>query len=165
MQFEYWLESGFASILSGLTTAPVYDTATRAEVAVSPRIECKAIVGPYVEHRYKFTNGYVQNQGGTPTQIPFTTFDAYQGSLEVTVITNRQDNTATGDHRRLLGLTRARMLLPYVWQNWNGVVIIPQDIRPAGTADTFIDENDLDVTVMVHDVLFHVVPSAWPATI
>lgn len=165
-QFEFWIETGFAAILAGLTAAPVYDAATWGRTMLTPNISIKSIIGSYIEHRHKFSNTYTQNQGGVLVQNPFTAFDAYNSTLEVTVTTNRQDNQSTGDHRRLLGLTRARMLLAYVWQNWGGQVIIPQDVRPLGTADSFINEDDCDVTVMVHEIPFVVnTQGVWPATI
>jgi len=160
LQFEYWMESGFASILSGLVTAPVYDTATRPETAVTPRIEVKCVVGSYKEHRHQF-GGQTVTIGGTP--YPVEVFDAYESIVEVTVVTNRQDNTITGDHRRLLGKVREKMLKWLVFAHWTGNVCAPQDVRPIGTADSFIDDQDCDFTVMVHEVPFVVnTQDVWP---
>lgn len=153
-QFEKHLEDGFAYILSGLA-ARVYDTATRNQDAVTPRIEVKAIIGSYIEHRHPFSNG------GTPVSA----YDVYNASIEVTIVTNRTVNDSTQDHRRLIGLVRSRMLLGHVIQNWQGNIIYPQDVRPVGTADTFTDEMDLDYTVMTHDIVMVVNPAAWPATL
>ncbi len=162
LQFEQWLEYGFKSILSGLVTAPVYDTTTRAETAVSPRIVVKAIVGTYKEHRHQFAQGVYLNGQFINADI----FDSYESTIEVTVVTNRQDNTKTGDHRRLLGMTRAKMARWSVFQNWKGEIIYPQDVRPTGTTDSFIDDEDLDITVMTHEVVFVVnTRGIWPETI
>jgi hypothetical protein len=162
-QFEYWLEAGFANILKDITPN-VYDTATRQQTRKTPCIELKSVVGAYVEHRHKFDGGYMI--GNPPQFVNYTAFDAYQSVLEVVVITNRGEDTDEMNHRRMLGLVRHRMSVASVWQNWGGVVILPQDVRPTGTTDTFIDDQDCDITVMSHDVLFCInEKDTWPDSI
>lgn len=153
--FEYILESGFRNALAN-TGAQIFDTASRDETAVSPRIEIKAVIGSYLEHRHQFRDVVNGN-------VTADAWDAYSASMEVTVITNRQDATETGDHRRLISLVRSKLLKWIVINGWNQEILVINDARPIGTSDTFVDDQDLDYTTMIYELVFNINPAVWPA--
>lgn len=163
MRFEYYLEEGFSGILKAIPAITVYDSQTRSETAVTPRVEVKVVVGSYLEHRHTFKNGAIVN--GAPINADI--FDSYEGVIEVTIVTNRKVDKTSDGHRRLLGAVRTAMLKWHVIFNWPGDKILPVDIRPTGTADTFQDENDLDYSVLSHLLVFEIsnLPGIWPETI
>ncbi len=150
-QFEQWLETGFAAILAG--TCPNIYTSREADELISPRVEIKAILGPALQH-------HKGSYGGVTTE-----HDAFEATLEITIVTNRSGNEGTLNHPRLIGSVRSRLVMRYLIQNWKSPVTLINDIRGTVTIDTFSDENDIDNTSLSYYILFNVAPTAWPQSL
>lgn len=152
--FEHWLELGFAGILDG--TCPLIYTSRAPLDLASPRVEIKAIAGGILNHSHNYTDGTNE-------------YDSYEGTLEITVATNRTGEQGTMNHAALIGSVRSRLTMRYLTRknaaqqsNWQSPVIVPLDIRATGTADTFFDGNDIDITALSYYLAFNVKPDAWP---
>ena len=153
LQFEKHLEYGVLSLLAGCADNLYHSREVTA--ANTPRIEVKAITGAALNHAHKFPN--VNSQAFM--------YDAYEGTIEITIATNREVDAPTQTHLQLLGLVRAKLQRVNVLANWQTYqhVILITDIREQGTTDSFIDEQGVDYSVIEHYVLFNVNPDAWPA--
>jgi hypothetical protein len=151
-QFEHWLELGFASILAG-TCPKIYKSREPLDLE-SPRVEIKAIIGNAMsDHAKGFADGS-------------EAYDAFDGSLEITVVTNRSTTEGTLTHDQLLGAVRSRLTMRYLkacnpLSNWQSPALAPTDLRATGTADTFFDGNDTDTTVLSYFLVFSVKQAAW----
>ena len=145
-QLEYWLELGFEAVL--MDTCPLIYKSRESDSMTSPRIEIKAIVGKALNHAHSFADG---------TQV----YDAYDGTVEITVVTNRQGTDGTMNHPRLLGLVRNRMSMKKIRTLFTSQVVAIDDLRATGTVDTFSDENGIDITSLSFYNVFNIKPSAW----
>jgi hypothetical protein len=150
-QFEHWLEAGFKQLLSGV--CPSIYASREAQDLISPRVEIKAVLGPALDH-HKATYA-----GATSEH------DAFEATLEVTVVTNRTGNEGTMNHARLIGSVRSRLVMRQIVQTWQSSVALIADIRGTGTVDTFTDENDIDTSSLSYYLAFSVAPSAWPTNL
>jgi hypothetical protein len=146
-RWEHWLELGFAGILAG--ACPLIYKSREASELQSPRIEIKAIAGPVMDHSRSFQDGS-------------TAYDAFEASLEITIVTNRSGNEGTMNHASLIGIVRSRMTMRQLCKEWQSPALAPVDLRATGTADTFSDENDIDTTVLTYYTANTVKQSAWP---
>lgn len=145
-QLEHWLELGFQALLAD--TCPLIYKSREAEELDSPRIEIKAIVGKALNHAHSFADG---------TQV----YDAYEGTVEITVVTNRKGEEGTMNHPRLLGVVRSRMSMKKIRTLFSSPVVAIDDLRATGTVDTFSDENGIDITSLSFYNVFNIKPSAW----
>lgn len=152
-QLETHLEAGFKGVLSGAGFTVYHSRET--DIAVTPRIEVKAIVGEIIDHVHSF---------GDPRSW---VYDCWNGSLEVTVTTNRESDKEPMNHRALLGLVRYRLQLAKIVQTWlsHQQTVVITDIREQGTSDSFTDEKNLDYSVLNWLIVFNVNPTAWPAVL
>ena len=152
-QFEKHLESAFSGILS--TAGPNIYSSRNVDIAQSPRLEIKAVVGETANH--------------SKAMIDRTrwVYDAYTGSLEIRIVTNRESEKKSGAHHELLGTVRARLQQYYVTQEWakQKTPLLIMDIRESGTADSFTDENDIDISVLTFAIYFSINPQSWPANL
>lgn len=149
-QFEHWLELGFAGILAG-TCPKIYKSREPLDLE-SPRIEIKAIVGNAMDHSKTFGDGS-------------DAYDAFDGSLEITVVTNRSTTEGTMTHDQLLGAVRSRLTMRYLKHNatnWQSPAVAPADLRAQGTVDSFFDGDCIDTTVLSYYLVFSVKQTAWP---
>lgn len=137
----------FDGILAG-TCDSIYKSREPSDM-VSPRVEVKAIVGPIMDHSRSF-------QDGT------NSYDAFEATLEITVVTNRTGNEGTMNHARLIGSVRSRMTMRRLLGCWQSSALAPVDLIGTGTADTFSDENDIDTTVLTYYTANTVKQAAWP---
>lgn len=144
-QLEKHIETGVSTLLDG-TTANIYTSRETTDLA-SERIEIKAILGENLEHRHPFSDGS-------------SVFDVWTATLELTVATNRGENSQ--NHSELLGKVRARITKKYFDANFTHEIIVTLDVRDSGTIDSFSDENDIDISTLSFYLVVNVKPSAWP---
>mgnify|MGYP000284708416 CR=1 FL=1 len=149
-QVEKHMETAIASLLFGVCTN-IYKSRQNRDLA-SSRVELKAILGENVEHRKIFP------QNGGPPQ---DAFDAWTGAIEITVATNRSVDADVDNHSMLLGAVRARLTNRYLRANFTHPIIAITDIRDSGTLDSFVDENDIDISVLSFYTLVNIKPEAW----
>lgn len=162
-QIESRVEGAIAIILSTVPGAKIYDTTTRLDNAVTPRIEVKCIVGAALEHRHNFSDyAIIPNARDNRQQA----FDAWDCRVELAIVCNRTSDPQQLDHRRLLGMVRHRLTLAYVWKNWKDPVILPNDVREQGTVDSLVNEDGVDISVVAYDLVVNVnTKDTWPNTI
>jgi hypothetical protein len=149
-QVEKHMETATASLLSGVCTN-IYKSRQNRDLA-SSRVELKAILGENVEHRKIFP------QNGGPAQ---EAFDAWTAAIEITIATNRSVDADVDNHSMLLGAVRARLTNRYLLANFTHPIIAITDIRDSGTLDSFVDENDIDISVLSFYTLVNIKPNAW----
>ena len=149
-QVEKHMEDAIASILFG-ACSNIYKSRQDRDLA-SSRIELKAILGENVEHRKIFP------RNGAP---PREAFDAWTGAIEITVATNRSDDAMVDNHSVLLGVIRSRLTNRYFLDNFSHPIIAITDIRDSGTLDSFMDENNIDISVLSFYTLVNIKPEAW----
>ena len=150
-QFEHWLETGFKQLLAGVCPS-IYGSREASDL-VSPRVEIKAVLGPALQHHKASYAGATSEH------------DAFEATIEVTIVTNRTGNEGTLNHPRLIGSVRSRLVMRQIVQTWQSPVALIADIRGTGTIDTFSDENDIDFTTISYYLAFSVAPSAWPSNL
>jgi hypothetical protein len=167
-QYEEHIERAIVGMLKGISGVTLYDQLTRGETAKSPRVEVRYVNGEDKDHQHNFANyTNVPTSGGNQNNRQFA-YDAVEGRIELSIITNRTVDTKELNHRRILGLVRQRMTPAYVFLHWADYVqiILPNDIRSQGTIDVLRNEDDLDVSIMSYYILTNVnTQITWPATI
>lgn len=157
-QFEKWLEEGFMEMLSPVCHS-IYGSLSAAD-DTSPRIIVRATVGEIVgNHEHVFENGG-PDEGGHFRSV----YDAYNATIEVTVVTNRVTDAKSQNHYKMIGGVRAKMQRDYAILNWNqqNPLCLNTDLREVGSARTILDDMSLDTTAISHTVVFNVKPAVWP---
>lgn len=152
-KLEEHLEAGFMQILQPCTEF-VYSSRD-PQTLKSPRLEVKAVSGGvYDKHAHVFMPGQDQM------------YDTWEGQMFITVVTNRTTDIPTNIHTQLIGKMRYRMTLPMVRRAWANDIVIITDVREQGTEDSFVDANDIDITVISFYTLFNINTSGvWPDAI
>jgi hypothetical protein len=108
-----------------------------------------------------------QNQKLPITTAPGWIYSAYEGRIELDVVTNRSLEADTGAHYTLLGEVRARMqqhaLIAWQDDQENSTFpILIFDIREDGTSDDVEDLENLDTSKLIYNVLFSINPTSLP---
>jgi len=155
-KFEEHLESGFIALLNNVGIFNAYAERCPDDLTT-----------PYVT--VKATSGGVEVTGHRHVHIfpdGSQTWDAYQGTLETEVVTNRLDDKTNYHHLALGKMRRALQLfiLQQTWFNYQQVILIT-DIREQGTIHTWVDDDNLDHTTLSWFLVFNINPAAWPSNV
>lgn len=150
LQLEKHLETGFTGLLK--TVCANSDSSRSIDTSSSPRIEIKCYVGEVFQRQ-----SHLLNSG---EQI----YDTYNGRVELKLKTNRHTEDKSDAHHVLIGQTRAKCQQFNVrgtWKQYQDDVLV-FDIREAGTDQSIVDTDDMDVTRLTFNLLFSINPASWP---
>ena len=157
MQLERHVEATFFGVLTGVCEN-VYQS-RQTNINASPRVTIKAITGE-VFQRQKL-----------PISIPpGWIYSAYEGQVQITVVTNRTTEAKSDAHYTLIGEVRERcqQYNMNAWQNATPEGTLPVlvfDIREGGTSDEIQDTEDLDLTQISFNILFSINPAVLPTNL
>ena len=157
--FEDQIETAIAAVLvAALAAGP---TPIACQVLTSRDFATKQTPRLEVE----FATGKAMNQRTTagqanPRQVP----SAFEGTLTVSVVTDRQTEQSVAVHGILRG--RARFNLSAAAQPFTSINI-PNlqilDMLPANTVPGMQTDKEEDITAMSYSVMFGIQNNAWPS--
>jgi len=152
--FEQNIESGFVALLkdAGL---PNPQSSRGNAIFTTPFIELW------------FDNGAANSSSQQPIQGldgAYFPFASYAGTLTTQCVTNRSDSTTAEQHNLLIGQLRAACQPYRIWKLWGKYqqIDLVTDLREAGSAYSFDEEKNLDITEIHWGVLHSINKNAWP---
>ncbi len=152
LSFEKNIEDGFVAVLSNAGLPSVQSSRGRTDT-VSPRISLWFQNGtPKLENQHKIE--------GLPGRL--LPFNSYTGTLTLEIVTSRTSDSPS--HTLLIAQVRTQLQMFNLFQSWPKYqdISLIGDIREAGCAYEWDDENGLDTTTMNWNLWHSLNPAAWP---